>query len=222
MSALDLGAGLGAATRTMAGVYGARTTGLEADKALATAGMELSKAARLSGAAPIAAFDVDGFVAKPNAYDCIFSKEFMFSVREKIPLLIALRDSLSESGQLQIIDYVLTREDLKSPWLEQWIKLDGSRPFLWTSERYTDSFENFGFRVMINDDVSDDIYNLVSQSLSNYLKSLGSLKPSSGVLEIMGREVHMWESRMKLLKEHDIRLCRFHMKKRSSWTGTAR
>lgn len=211
---LDLGAGLGGTTRAMARTYGARTTGLEADEALARAGMELSRSARMSNSAPITPFNADEFVAKRNAYDCIFSKEFMFTVKEKLPLLAALRDSLTDSGQLQIIDYVAAREDLKSDWLDQWTRLDWTTPFLWSFSRYTDAFENFGFRVLMGHDISDDIYGLVSQSLSQYMAHIQKNPKDPRMLEAMAREVHIWESRMKLLKENDVRICRFHVKKK--------
>ena len=106
MTVLDLGAGLGAAARIMCEKFGVWVTGLEADAALAEAGMALSVKVGLGEKAQIKVFDPDKFEHKQKSVDCVFSKEFLFTVGDKTKFLTAIEDLLKPKGQLLFTDFI--------------------------------------------------------------------------------------------------------------------
>ncbi len=104
MSVLDLGAGLGGGARTMADGFGVWVNGLEADAQLAEAGMAVSTKAGLAKRAPIQTFDPENLDGKPKSVDCVFSKEFLYRVKDKAGLLRTIESLLKSRGQILFTD----------------------------------------------------------------------------------------------------------------------
>ena len=96
MSVIDLGAGLGGATRAMCESFGVWVNGFEADNDLAEAAQALSHKAGLAKRASITVFDSETFTRKAKSADCVFSKEFMYTVEDKKEFLTVYMNSLEK------------------------------------------------------------------------------------------------------------------------------
>src|SRR3546814_15536869 len=108
---IDVGAGLGGATRLIAEKFDIWITGLESDREVADKGMELSTMAGLAKRAPIHYFDMDRYEFRENSTDCVISKESLFTVEDKERLLKEIIRMIRPRGPLPFTDYVLAEKD---------------------------------------------------------------------------------------------------------------
>jgi SAM-dependent methyltransferase len=154
LTVLDLGAHLGGAGRVMSGKFGVWVTGFEADPALVEAGMGLSVKAGMGEKAPVLAFDPGTFEHKQSSVDCVFSKEFLFTVADKRKFLKAVEDLLKPKGQLLFTDFVLAKPNLRSPTLENWIENEPERPYPWAIEDYEEAFGGLRIDIRVAEDIT--------------------------------------------------------------------
>jgi cyclopropane fatty-acyl-phospholipid synthase-like methyltransferase len=88
MSVLELGAGIGGATRHSHKATGAWVTGVENSVTLAKLGMEKSIMKGLQRKASVEHGDYTHLKVKPQSEDAVLAKEALFTVADKTPLSI--------------------------------------------------------------------------------------------------------------------------------------
>jgi cyclopropane fatty-acyl-phospholipid synthase-like methyltransferase len=88
MSVLELGAGIGGATRHIHKATGAWVTGVENSVTLAKLGMEKSIMKGLQRKASVEHGDYTHLKVKPQSEDAVLAKEALFTVADKTPLSI--------------------------------------------------------------------------------------------------------------------------------------
>jgi SAM-dependent methyltransferase len=210
MNVLEVGAGLGGATRIMADRFGSWVTGLESDGKLAEAGMELSTKAGIAKKAPIQSFDAEHFEAKPKTYDCLVSKEFLFTVEDKERLFRLFNTILKDHGQILFTDYVLPAPDQRSAALESWAERDPDKPQLWAMQNYIDVLTEHKLDIRIQEDI------MITQAWAEYMASVDQSKLDNAMVSAMVDEAEIWARRVKLLEAGDLKVCRFHALKKPS------
>lgn len=208
MSVLDLGAGLGGSTRAMAKAYGAWITGLEYNPVLTEAGMFRSHKAGLARQAPVQGFDPEAF-RWPKRVDCIFSKEMLFTVKNKDGLIDAIEACLKPRGQLLFTDYVLDRDTKPGRNFQGWMKNEPVEPHPWTVAQYEQAMAQRNLDIRIAEDISDMHRTLILdaiQALAKHLETVGMEKETKiAVVE----EVELWARRVAVLTD-GIRVFRIH------------
>ncbi len=208
MSLLDLGAGLGGAARIMADHFGVWVTGLEAESQLAEAGMELSNMAGLGKKAPVNSFDPEHFELQPHTFDCVFSKEFMYTVEDKDRVFRTLDVALKERGQLLFTDFVLAESERKSEALEQWAAKEPVTPHPWAMEDYVKALTRYKFDVRITEDITKETGNQITDCWSNYMGRVDQDALDSEAGSVLVDEVELWTRRVQLMKAGDLKVCR--------------
>jgi len=223
MSVLDIGAGLGGATRAMCDKFGVWVSGLEADEALAEAGMALSTMAGLAKRAPITPFDPGSFEYKAKSIDCVFSKEFLFTVQDKPAFLKTVEMLLKPRGQILFTDYVLAKPHGVSREVQMWADKEPSPAYPWSVEDYRQAFSDLHIDIRVIDDNTEEFHKMVTQAWARYIVRLQQRGVDAESAPALVDEVELWTRRMMAVESGDIKICRIHALKKdtdrlmSSW-----
>ncbi len=209
-SVLDLGAHLGGAARTMCGDFGVWVTGFEADAALVKAGMALSVKAGMGEKAPIHVFDPATFEHKESSVDCVFSKEFMFTVADKHKLLKAIEVLLKPKGQFLFTDFMLAKPHLRSPTLENWIENEPQTPRPWALEDYEVGLAGAKLDIRVAEDVTKVFRALVIKGWADYTESTRPGSVGMDAASALVDEVELWTRRIQAIDSGDLKVCRIH------------
>lgn len=210
MRVLDLGAGLGGATRAMAQTFGVQVVGLETDPILAEAGMALSAEAGLHHKAPVMAFDPTAFEQRPKSVDCILSKEFLYSVEDKPALLKTIAGALRARGQLIFTDYVLAAPERNAPARQPRIGVDPTTPDLWTREKYESVLAKLRLRIQFAKDITTEHHRIVTQSWADYMLTA----KRKDLADALVGEVELWSRRLQAIERGDLKVCYVHAVKK--------
>ena len=216
MSVLDLGAGLGGATRAMSQQFGVWVTGLEASKELAEAGMALSVKAGMAKKAAISNFDPATFEHKPKSIDCVFSKEFFFTVADKPEFLRAVENTMKPRGQLLFTDYVLAKPGQHSKALSKWSEFEPNPPHAWAAQDYQDALAAIHLDIRVVEDHTKQFYRMVTRAWADYIVQLQKRGVSSEDAGALVNEVELWARRMQAIEAGDLKVCRIHALKRDT------
>ncbi|NIA69082.1 methyltransferase domain-containing protein [Pelagibius litoralis] len=210
---IEVGAGLGGATRVIAEHFDIWMTGLEADREVADAGMELSTMAGLAKRAPVHYFDVDHYEFRESSIDCVFSKEALFLVEDKKRLLAEIINMIKPRGQLLFTDYVLA-EGANRKQLAEWAKGEPETPHLWTIKDYEAALTEARLDIRIKEDITDDVHKIITSSWANFLSSLRGRQMDKSTSDAVEEAVELWTRRTKAIDSGALRLCRFHALKK--------
>lgn len=216
MSVLDLGAGLGGATRTMCESYGVWVNGFEADKNLAEAANALSLKAGLAKRASIAAFDPATFMRKAKSADCVFSKEFLYTVKDKEEFLRTVESILKSRGQLLFTDYILAQPHLRSESIESWTDYEPNGAHPWAESDYRQVLSELHLDIRVVQDTTENFQKMVTSSWAAFVRIAQTAGLSPETFPALGDEVELWARRMHAIEAGDLKVCRVHALKRDT------
>ena len=212
MTVLDLGA----AARIMCQKFGVWVAGFEADEALAEAAMALSVKAGLGEKAPIKTFDPDKFEHKQKSVDCVFSKEFLFTVKDKTKFLTAIEDLLKPKGQFIFTDFNLAKPSLRSPTLETWIEHEPLKPHPWALDDYQDALATVHLDIRVAEDVTKMFRAMVIKGWADYTQSTRRGSIGEEAAPALVDEVELWSRRIQAIDSGDLKVCRIHAFKKDT------
>ncbi len=219
MSVVDLGTGLGGAVRAMSEKFGVWVTGFEADEDLAEAGMALSVKAGMSEKAPVQVFDPTAFEHKPGSVDCIFSKEFLFTVADKNKFLKVLEGLMKPKGQLLFTDFLLAETRLSSPILDTWIENEPQEPRPWSLEDYEVGLTGAKLDIRVAEDITQAFRAMVIKGWADYTGSNLSDGIGAGAAPALVDEVELWTRRIQAIDSGDLKVYRIHAFKKDPGLG---
>ena len=216
MSVLELGAGLGGASRLMAQEFGVWVTALEANKELAEAGDALSNKAGLGKKAPIKHFDPANLEQKQKSIDCVFSKESFFTIDDKPEFLQRVEAAMKPRGQLLFTDYVLAGRALTSPALDRWAEFEPVTPLPWAAEDYQEALEALHLDIRIIEDHTEQFHGMVTRAWADYIEVLKKRGVEAEEGPALVDEVELWARRAQAIEAGDLKICRIHALKRDT------
>ncbi|MBI3451326.1 MAG: methyltransferase domain-containing protein [Rhodospirillales bacterium] len=213
-SMLDLGCGLGGATRAISKTFGAWVLGMESSKNLAVAGAKASEMAGLSKKAPVEHFDPVTVELPAKKYDAVFARQSMFHLANKKRLLTEIEKCLKPGGQLMFTDFVLSKAGANSPALAKWMAAEDHAPVLCTLDQFTKELRALKLDVRVADDMSTEFRKLVLDGWANLARILkpDSMNPEES--KSLVREVELWGLRVAAIDSGELRLARFYGLKR--------
>lgn len=212
---IDVGAGLGGATRVISEKFDIWITGLEQDREVAEAGMELSTMAGLAKRAPVHYFDMDRYEFRENSTDIAFSKEALFTVKDKDRLLKEIVRMIRPRGQLLFTDYVLS-EDADQKAVTAWSEGEPKAPFPWTMRDYESLLTESRLDIRIKEDITDEIYSIITASWARFLSSLKGKSVDKDTSAAITAAVELWTRRTRAIDAGALRICRFHALKKDA------
>lgn len=212
---IDVGAGLGGATRLISEKFDIWITGLESDREVADEGMELSTMAGLAKRAPIHYFDMDRYEFRENSTDCVISKEALFTVQDKDRLLKEIIRMIRPRGQLLFTDYVLA-EKADERAVYNWTQGEPKRPNPWTMRDYEAMLTESRLDIRIKEDITDEVYGIITASWARFLSSLKGKRVDRDASAAIDVAVELWTRRTRAIDAGALRICRFHALKKEA------
>ncbi|WP_200343350.1 methyltransferase domain-containing protein [Rhodovibrio sodomensis] len=210
MSIMELGAGLGGATRAVCKEFGVWINGIEGDPDLARAGQKLSEIAGLTKKAPIHAEALREVEIKPNSLDVVFAREAFVTLPDKVRLLHMIEKGLKPKGQLLFTDYVLASVGDHSEELQAWKEGEPDTPAPWAVSDWEDALKELRLDVRIKEDRSDRQIAAIKSGWAEFMQQAAL----DGRLERYGQlaleECDLWTRRLNALESRALRVFRFH------------
>ncbi len=223
MSVLDLGAGLGGATRTMSTDFGVWVTGIESSKELAEAGMALSVMAGMGKKAAVSHFDPTNLELKAKSIDCVFSKEFLFTIDDKPTFLRSIENIMKPRGQLLFTDLVLAQPGQSSKALSMWKEFEPETPHVWAVQDYKQALAELHLDIRVVENMTEQYHKMVTKAWGDYIKLVKKrgVAPEDSIALV--NEVELWSRRIQAIDSGDLQVTRIHALKKdtnrlmSSW-----
>jgi cyclopropane fatty-acyl-phospholipid synthase-like methyltransferase len=208
MSVLDLAAGLGGTSRTMAGKFGCWVTGLEASELLAKEGMVRSFKMGLEKKAPIETFNPEHF-GYPKRVDAIVYKEGLFAVRDKDQMFDGMEIVLKPRGHLLITDYIAEPDKIGAKAIQNWCDKEPMQPHLWNKDQMANAFAQRNLDLRISEDISDTHRHLILTAIQGLVEHLEKHQMDASTKMAVMEEVEMWVRRVAAI-EAGMRVFRFY------------
>ncbi|WP_448205764.1 SAM-dependent methyltransferase [Azospirillum sp. sgz302134] len=208
MSVLDLSAGLGGTSRTMAAKYGCWVTGLEASEILAKEGMVRSFKEGLEKKAAIETYDPENF-SYHKRVDAIVYKEGMFSVRNKDSMFDGMELALKPRGHLLMTDYVVDPSVAGARAIQLWCDREPMQPHLWSKESMAAAFAQRNLDLRIAEDITDTHRHLIVSAIQGLVEHLERHHLDHGTKLAVMDEVEMWVRRVAAI-EAGMKVYRFY------------
>lgn len=210
MNVIELGAGLGGATRALSQAFGNWIDGLESEPELARVGQSLSEIAGLAKKARIREASLAELDLKRNRCDVLFAREAFFQVADKSELLRRVRDGLKPRGQLLFTDYVLAHPEADDPALQAWRASEPEASAPWAIADYKAALKELKFDIRISEDRSDMQIAAIERGWSEFLRAAARDGRLAGHGDLALREADLWTRRANALKGGNLRLYRLH------------
>lgn len=207
---LDIGAGVGGASRAMVNKFGVWLVGLERDEILVAEANRRSLIEDLDKKAVFYACDYETLALKPSGYDAILCRYALSATANKDGVYDQFVEGLKPSGHLVIVDFVVGEANgneavLKRLWECEVPKLQPSR-----AGPIAAALKKRNFLIYVAKDITDEV---MPQIVAGWARFGQTLKP--GVTprlsaEIILHEAAKWEARVAALQSGALRVYRFH------------
>lgn len=209
MTVLDLGCGLGGAMRSMVKEFGVWTVGYEADPELVKGANDRSKIVDMDRQAEVKKWDPED----PNfdkRYDCLFSKEALFTVQKKEELFENLEPQIKPKGQLLFTDYVVEDPNNDNKVYRAWLEGEPHPTNIWSVNDYLQAMHNLNLDVRTNEDVTETHRSLILAALSEFVEDLRRHRTDKESLNLIVNEIELWARRVMALEHGGLRVYRFY------------
>lgn len=220
-SMLDIGCGLGGATRTIAKTFGTWVVGMEASPALAKAGMQFSEMAGLAKKAPVQHFDPEKFELPPRKYDAICVRDIFGSIEDKARALAQVERALRPGGCLLVSDFATNGGEATSDAYKKWADAEETPPRLCTLDDFRQNFKTLKLDTRVAEDMTDEFRELVVRGWSGLAELLAGKSLDPEEAKALARELQMWQRRLAAFGSGDLRVVRlFGIKPSGNWQGS--
>jgi SAM-dependent methyltransferase len=210
MSVMELGAGLGGATRAVCKEFGVWIHGIEGDPDLARAGQKLSEIAGLTKKAQIHAEALREVEVKPASLDVLFAREAFVAVPDKTRLLHTIAEGLKPKGQLLFTDYALASVGDHSEELQAWKDGEPDTPAPWAVSDWVDALNDLKLDVRIREDRSDRQIAAIKQGWAEFMQQAAQDGRLARYGQLALQECDLWTRRLNALQSGALRVYRFH------------
>ncbi len=220
-SMLDIGCGLGGATRAIAKTFGTWVVGMEASPALAAAGMQYSEMHGLAKKAPIQHFDPATLELPSKKYDAVCVRNIFSNIADKHRLLAQVEKTLRPGGSVLVSDFALSKVGVSSAALQTWTKAEDQPPQPCTLEDFEKDFNGLKLDTRVAEDMTAEFRGIVVQGWANLATILEGKSIDPGEAAALAKEIKLWQLRLAALDSGDLRVVRlFGLKKSGAWKGS--
>jgi SAM-dependent methyltransferase len=220
-SMLDIGCGLGGATRAIAKTFGTWVIGMEGSPALAAAGMRASEAAGMGKKAPIQHFDPATIELPGKKYDAVCVRNVFANLEDKARLLTQVERSLKPGGSMLVSDFTVRETGASSAMLKAWSDAEDGSPKPCTLDDFKRNCEGLKLDMRVAEDMTAEFRNLVVKGWANLAEILQGKSVEPGEAAALAKEIKLWQIRLAALDSGDLRVVRlFGLKKSGAWQGS--
>ncbi len=214
-SMLDIGCGLGGATRAIAKHFDTWTMGLEASKNLAEAGMKVSEQSGLGRRAPIEWFDPDSVSLQQSKFDCAFCRQVLAPLSDKRRMLGEIQKGLKPGGQLLITDFMLAAPSASGAAVKTWLGAEDHPPHPWTAAEYQQALKRLKIDVRVTEDMTHEFRSLVMEGWGRLAQMLAPKVFTKEQGQQLMRELELWCLRVGALDSGELKVGRIFAIKRA-------
>lgn len=210
-SVINLGAGLGGATRALAAASGAWVTGYETDPDLAEAAQALSEKHKVEKKAEIRPLDPANPQIRKGYYHHALALEALWRIADKPAMVAALVGAVKPQGQVVLTDLALGPP---SPSAERafaaWAKLEGVTPCLAGEKAMTSLLAKEGLDIRICEDITARHIAQTVAAWASFVEELKRDRPARPFALRVVEEAERCMRRIDLLRSGRLRLLRWH------------
>jgi cyclopropane fatty-acyl-phospholipid synthase-like methyltransferase len=206
---LDLSAGLGGPSRTIANAHHVLIEGLEADPELAAAGQALSQKLGFEQTASVRRAQVEAEKFEDGRYQAIFARELLFKTANRKKLLAKLRRALLPGGALVITDFALSTADVNDPAFAAWRASEPGNPLPARIDEYGELLAELKFDVNDFEDLTDEYLPLIQAGWKRLHNCLQTAKLPPETATMLMSEGNLWLARSRALESGRLRLLHF-------------
>jgi len=210
MSVLELGAGIGGATRHIHKATGAWVTGLGNSVTLAKLGMEQSIMKGLQRKARVEHGDYTHLKVKPRSEDAVLAKEALFTVADKDAAFNSLLGMIRPGGQLMYTDFMATGRDLKNPAVAQWQAREPRRPRLWEMARTRNKLEAAKMEVRVTEDITEKYRKRAFVGFNALVEKVKEFREDTQRVKWVILEAEIWFQRLAALDSGEVNVSRIY------------
>ena len=215
-SMLDIGCGLGGATRAIAKTFGTWVVGMEASPALAAAGMQYSEMAGLAKKAPVQHFDPATIEFPAKKYDAVCLRNIFSGLTDKHRLLTQVEKALRPGGSILVSDFAIAKPGASSPALSTWTAAEDHPPQLCTLDEFKKEFEGLKLDTRVSEDMTAEFRGIVVNGWAHLAEILEGKSIEPGEAAALAKEIKLWQLRLAALDAGELRVVRlFGLKKTS-------
>ncbi len=220
LTVIELGAGLGGTSRTVERELGCWVTGYERDPEIATAGMGLSMLAGVGNKVPIERYDPEDLDLKPSGYDCILSRETIFSLKNRKGFFDQVGRALKVGAHLAYVDIVqIPREGEPQPTFRAWVKGERHHCAPWSLTEHRQACADRALDVRVADDITAVVRGQVVQAMAELLQKTEEIQAAEPAGKAtLDAEIGRWTRRIAAIDAGDIGICRIYAIKVSTRT----
>ena len=193
MSVIEIGAGLGAATRMMHKRFGVWPKAFEPDENLASAASLLSKAAGLAKKAPVVHSPLDKLEIKTNGFDRVILRDVGYVAPDKTDLLRAAAAGLRRRGLILITDFVLSQPGADAdPLVAAWRAGEPGESPPWAEAELLAALRTLGLEVRVAEDESAILRHHVLEGWKAFQPGLLTSAPPMPLVMLALQEGERW------------------------------
>jgi ubiquinone/menaquinone biosynthesis C-methylase UbiE len=224
MTVVDLCAGLGGGARAIVDAFGVWVNGMEPDREIAEAGMQISVKAGLGKKAEIVHYDPATLDIRAGTVDCIMCRQLLHRVEDKARFLRAVERALKNRGQIVLTDYVLAEPaSLDSPAVKAWRQCEPHPLHLWTAQEYAAALKQAGLELRVTEDMTAGFRSMVLNGWAALTTATEGASLDPELVRVLVDELERWTRRIAAFESGDLKLVRFYALKNNgirSLSGT--
>ncbi|VAW12656.1 hypothetical protein MNBD_ALPHA09-2229 [hydrothermal vent metagenome] len=210
---LDLSAGLGGTARAVASAQSLWMDAVEPVPELATEGRRQSIVAGLERQVPVTLADLETHEFAKGRYDAIYSRERLFTVRNKARLLATCTEALKVKGQILITDYLRASDIGGAELTANWGQQEKILPNAWTMKAYVECLTELDLNIITALDITEDIVDHINAAWRRVPKMIADGTFSHRQISYLIKEGEIWQDRLQAMESGQLIVGRIHAQK---------
>lgn len=213
MNVLDIGAGIGVATRIIAQKTEAKVDGLEMDPAQVELAKQISEKAGLGDLAAVLEGGLGNCGFEPETRDVIYGREVLLGLKDKETAYQEIWSLLKPGGEVLLADFAAKNAGAAKEDAAEWAKFEKMKPRLATVDQIKRGLTASFLDVHQAENISKVFCGQILQGLASVAKNLKQDSLPKEQRPWVMWEVELWARRASMLQAGNIGFYRFHASK---------
>jgi hypothetical protein len=207
-SMIEIGAGMGGATREIAAATGAYVTAFEFDPELAEEGAVQADVVGLEKKASVLVLDPKEFEFKPNFYSGALIHEALFRLEDKEAMVKAVIDAIKVESQIVIWDLFFEEPEPDSP-LQEWLTGEDGEAYPWSHDAARQFLADNNIDIRVDADETDRYCTMSIDAWTEFVAEITRDPVGEDLVIPIICEVERWSRRVAAMQAGQLKLYRY-------------
>ncbi len=212
-SMIEIGAGMGGGTRSIAASAGTYVTGWDLDRELAEEAVVQAGVYSLEKKAAVHHLNPDEYTFKPNFYNGALIRESLYRIEEKEEFVKSIIESVKPESQVVIWDFFF-EDSAAGPALEEWTLSEHAPVYPWSVDAARQCLVDNGVDIRVTTDETDRYSMMALDAWKKFQKAILEDPLGEDLAIPLVREVELWSRRTAALESGELRVYRISGVKR--------